>query len=532
MHLRDTPDEPAKVKAPLSDLEEALEDARVNNGIPGMSVAVLHKGTVIFAKGFGTRNEAKEPFTEETIMPIASVSKSFTAAAIGELVAEGKMDWDKTPVSKYLPEFECGDPVLNDQLTIADMLSHRTNFPEMDLFWYRSRLPRRELIKRLKHAQVQRKMGVTAEYNNIIYAVAGEAAANVAGISYEDLIKIKLLEPLGLKSSGLGVMEMKDRFDNYAMPYEAYSLEGAQKGDFKVGYLDEIYMADAPAGDIHSNVLDLVRYGRVIMQSGKLDGKQVLNEESVKELWTGRTFMQTTRRSSEFAPTLAYGLGWMLDSYKGQIVYRHNGSNPGYRSTLHVYPDIDLVIAMQANVEIASLIDQVPYHVVDELLDLPKTKNWLADEALAVARKAYNSAAEDAKGRLPKRLKNSPATHDLEAFVGEYSDPLHGEVFVELKDDEDNEDEHAQEESEGKNGNNGKKKALFFKLNEAVCKMEHYHFDSFKIQILDFAINEAVLLTFRTSADGKVEGIVVRLNPEEEIYYSKIIAPESKDAQK
>ncbi|KAI1320600.1 hypothetical protein EDD11_000122 [Mortierella claussenii] len=515
MQLRDTDDEPRRVKASLSDLEEVLEDARVNNGIPGMSVAVLHKGTVIF-----------------TIMPIASVSKSFTAAAIGELVAEGKMDWDKTPVSKYLPEFECGDPVLNDQLTIADMLSHRTNFPEMDLSWYRSSLPRRELIKRLKHAQVQRKMGVTVKYNNIIYAVAGEAAANVAGISYEDLIKIKLLEPLGLKSSGLGVMEMKDRFDNYAMPYEACSLEGAQKGDFKVGYLDEIYVADAPAGDIHSNVLDLVRYGRVIMQSGKLDGKQVLNEESVKELWIGRTFMQTTRRSSEFAPTMAYGLGWMLDSYKGQIVYEHSGHVPGYCSMLKVYPDADLVIAVQANVDIASLVKQIPHYIVDELLDLPITKNWLIDEALAGAKKEYDAAAEAAKGQFPERLKNRPATHDLEAFVGVYSDPLHGEVFIELKDDEDNEDEHAQEGSEGKNGNNGKKKALFFRINEVICKIEHYHYDSFKIQIKEFTLNLAFMLTFRTGWDGKVEGVCVRLGPEDDMSYRKINKSEGQDAKK
>ncbi|KAF9350434.1 hypothetical protein BGX26_011398, partial [Mortierella sp. AD094] len=107
-------------------MNAVLEKAKVDCGIPGMSVAILYKGEIIYAKGFGRRNESGDPFTEETVMPIASVTKAFTSTAIGELVAEGKMDWDKTPVSKYLPEFELQDPVLTSQLTMVDLLSHRT----------------------------------------------------------------------------------------------------------------------------------------------------------------------------------------------------------------------------------------------------------------------------------------------------------------------------------------------------------------------------------------------------------------------
>ncbi|KAI8597485.1 beta-lactamase/transpeptidase-like protein [Dissophora ornata] len=90
-----------------------------------MSVAILHKGELIFSEGFGRRND-EEPFTPETLMPIASTTKMFTTATIGELIAEGKIDWDITPVSKYLPEFQLQDPVLTSQLTLVDLLSHRT----------------------------------------------------------------------------------------------------------------------------------------------------------------------------------------------------------------------------------------------------------------------------------------------------------------------------------------------------------------------------------------------------------------------
>ncbi|KAG0315912.1 hypothetical protein BGZ97_007706, partial [Linnemannia gamsii] len=110
---------------PLAHLHEILEKTRVEAGLKGMSVAVMHRGEVIFADGFGQRNDT-DPFTAETLMPIASLTKAFTSAAISELVGEGKMDWDTTPVNTYLPEFAFKDPVLTSQLTLVDLLSHRT----------------------------------------------------------------------------------------------------------------------------------------------------------------------------------------------------------------------------------------------------------------------------------------------------------------------------------------------------------------------------------------------------------------------
>ncbi|KAF9904293.1 hypothetical protein EC991_002844, partial [Linnemannia zychae] len=119
------PVENFKKKKPLHDLRAVLDNYRVVGGIKGMAVSVLYKGELIFAEGFGHRNDS-DPFTKDTLMPIGSLTKAFTAAAVGELVAEGKMDWDSTPVNTYLPEFQFKDPVMTSQLTLADLLSHRT----------------------------------------------------------------------------------------------------------------------------------------------------------------------------------------------------------------------------------------------------------------------------------------------------------------------------------------------------------------------------------------------------------------------
>ncbi|KAG0285056.1 hypothetical protein BGZ97_007953, partial [Linnemannia gamsii] len=87
-----------------------------------MSLAVLHKNQVIFAEGFGKRSKT-DPYTVDTLQPVSSLTKTFTAAAIGELVAEGTLDWDTTPINKYLPDFQLKDPSLTSQITFTDLLA-------------------------------------------------------------------------------------------------------------------------------------------------------------------------------------------------------------------------------------------------------------------------------------------------------------------------------------------------------------------------------------------------------------------------
>ncbi|KAF9326308.1 hypothetical protein BGZ91_001997, partial [Linnemannia elongata] len=290
----------------IENLPAVLEKARIEGGIPGMAVAIMHKGHIVFAQGFGKRNR-KDPFTTETVSHIASMTKAFTATAVGELVAEGKVDWDITPVSQYLPEFQLKDPVLTSQLTFADLLSHRT--------------PRRELIKQLRYLDMPSKLPHEVNYNNVMYGVAGEAAANVAGMSYSELMRTKIFDPLGLKDAGLSHPEMAKR-PNYAMPYRAASFEDAKNGIYEEGYIDPIPMPDAPAGDVYMNVLDLVKWGRVILKEGELDGKQVLDKASVQETLKSQNILAKTRQPG-FAPTTGYGLGWMLDSYKGHAIMHH-----------------------------------------------------------------------------------------------------------------------------------------------------------------------------------------------------------------
>ncbi|KAK3829856.1 MAG: beta-lactamase/transpeptidase-like protein [Linnemannia elongata] len=473
----------------LDNLPAILEKARADGGIPGMSVAILHKGELVFAQGFGKRNRS-DPFTAETVSHIASISKAFTATAVGELVAEGKVDWDKTPVSHYLPEFQLKDPVLTSQLTFADLLSHRTPVPPADMAWFRNELPSRVLISQLRHLDMSSKMSPVVNYNNLIYGVAGEAAANVAGMSYAELIETKIFDPLGLKDAGLSLPEMKRR-PNYAMPYNAASYEEAKKGIVEEGYMDEIPMADAPAGDIYMNVLDLAKWASVIMKEGELEGKQVLNKASVQETLKSHNFAQLPQRRRDFAPTLGYGFGWMLDTYKGHTYIQHGGGNPGYRSNVAFYPDDDLVVACLSNINFTDLPPKLSFYIADGLLGLHKTDDWINEIAPRRTQETYEMFARMEEGNIPERIENKPYTHELVDYVGDYTHPVFGKIVITL--DKDGE------------------KSLQMKLRTLESRLESYHFESFKGHVRDFAMKGNVFLTFVTGTNGAVQAAEVIL---------------------
>ncbi|OAQ30797.1 beta-lactamase/transpeptidase-like protein [Linnemannia elongata AG-77] len=487
-----------------ADFSSILEDARIKNCIQGMGVAVLYKGELIFADGFGKRND-EDPFTKDTLMPIGSVTKSFTAIAIGELVAEGKMDWDTTPVNTYLPEFELKDPVLTSQLTLVDLLSHRTNLPNVFMRWFKSKESRIELIKYLRYADQPSKLTSTLNYSNTMYAVAGEAGARVAGVSYEELVKTKVFEPLGLTNSGFSQSALK-QFSNYALPYDAASFEDAKKGNFIRGELDEDYLTDAPAGDIYSNVLDLVRYGRAVLKGGEVDGKQVLNKENVAEAWTGRTFSLATRRTPDFAPVQGYGLGWAIDAYKGHAKYSHNGLISGYRSSLDIYPDLDLVVAAQANVNKTVLTDNLSHYILDELLDLPRTQDWLFDVSPTKTERTYTMSEKALRGDFPEKIANRPPAHSLKEYAGEYTNLAQGDVSIVYEERED---------------------ALYFKQAAFFdSRMEHHHFELFTVVLRMSAFGSAVGVKFETGADGKVAAFTL-VGPEymDAVFKRKVAVP-------
>ncbi|KAG0047341.1 hypothetical protein BGZ83_007578 [Gryganskiella cystojenkinii] len=478
-----------------SDLSSIVDKARIRCGIPGMSIAILHKSKLIFAEGFGIRNEQQEPFTVETLSPIASLTKSFTATAIGQLVAEGKMDWNKTPIKTYIPEFTLKDTALAAQLTLSDLLSHRTGLtPHVEPVFMQKGATFSEMIPRLQFAETSSsKLGTLSLYNNTMYGIAGEAASRVSGLSYPDLVRQKILEPLGLLNSGLSIDEMISRSPlNHAKPFVAVSLEAAQKGQFsRLPHIIDVETLTA-CGGMFSDVLDLAKWGDIIMNHGKADGdQQVLDATSVQETLSPKTIIAFKKRSPVMAPVSAYGFGWVLDSYKGQTFYWHNGGLPGVSSSLHMFPDSDLVIASLCNQHCTELGTSLALFLADELLDLPvdtPKKDWI-ETAEKNGQEIFQMFDEMATGKmtLPERKLDQPLTLSVDSLVGEYSHPLYGTIST-----------HQQENSDQK------RQLLIFKVLGKEYSAEHYHGNAFLVRLKFDGIVLATLFEFKIRENGTV----------------------------
>jgi CubicO group peptidase (beta-lactamase class C family) len=153
---------------------------------PGACVGVVVKDKLVFAKGYGYRDyEQKLPVTPNTLYQIASNTKLFTTIAIGMLVQEGKLDWDK-PIKQYVPTIQFYNDELNNTITIRDMLSHRTGISRHDLIWYKSDFSRKELFEHVKYLEPSQPLRQGFLYNNMMYAASGHIIQLLTQKRWED----------------------------------------------------------------------------------------------------------------------------------------------------------------------------------------------------------------------------------------------------------------------------------------------------------------------------------------------------------
>ena len=244
--------EAAAPAAALAGLDEFVAGAMKDWKVPGVAVAVVKDGQVILSKGYGTRDADKQlPVTPKTLFAIGSITKSFTVTALGMLADDGKLDWDK-PVREYLPEFRLYDQVASDHMTPRDLVTPRSGLPRHDALWYNSTFTRREMIERLRYLEPSKDFRSTWQYNNLMFLTAGYLAGQLAGTSWEELVRARIFGPLGMTGSNFSVTDSQKSPD-FAQPY-ATVKEETKKIPFRG--IDEM----APAGSINSNIEDMTRY--------------------------------------------------------------------------------------------------------------------------------------------------------------------------------------------------------------------------------------------------------------------------------
>ncbi len=292
----------------LAKLDGLLEAARIRHKIPGVAFALVRDDQVIFAKGYGDRDvKQKKPVETDTIFAIGSTTKAFTSSVIAMLVDDGKMEWDD-PVTRFLPEFRLNLDTGKDEVTVRDLLCHRTGFTRMGLLWAGGTLTREEIITRIADAEPYAKFREKFHYNNVMYMAAGLCAGEAAESDWDSLIAERIFKPLGMQDSSTTI-RVAQKDSRLALGYK-WDKDIQAFAHLPMRNLDSV----GPAGSINSNVNDMAQWLRFQLSRGKFNNHELITQRHHAETWNKQINM---------AGRVDYGFGWMLRQWNQQAVIEH-----------------------------------------------------------------------------------------------------------------------------------------------------------------------------------------------------------------
>ncbi|QSX38267.1 serine hydrolase [Shewanella sedimentimangrovi] len=409
----------------LANLGPEIETLVKEMQIPSIAIGVVVDDEVVLAQGYGFRDAAKQLKADsQTLYPIASSTKPFTAFAAGTLVDVGKLDWDG-PVQGYLPQFRLYSPELTNRVTMRDILSHRTGIPRHDLVHANyPEMTRSELLSRLPYLKPAHPLRERWEYSNLMYAVAGHVLEQLSGNSFEALVKEQVLQPLGMKASHMSIPKLKQQ-SNRALPYD--------EQDGKLSPTDYYPMQlGQPAGGLVSNVEDMTRWLRVNLSGGKLDGKQIINPTTLSELHKPQVLISQWPIDADYG-TASYTLGWFHQAYKGHQVLFHSGRIEGFASNVSLYPYDNTGIVVMINKYLSSSVaEQISQHIADKLLFAEDAEK---DQRLSRLAAGYKRRQAALQGVSAQVLPDFNPVRPLGEYAGRYFHPGYGELKVSVQQD-------------------------------------------------------------------------------------------------
>jgi CubicO group peptidase (beta-lactamase class C family) len=319
----------------LATIEKSLEEKRKEFGIPGMSLAIVKDDKVVYLKGLGVKDFEKNiPVTPDTRFAIGSSTKAFTAMLAVMSADEGKLSLDDSP-KKFLPYFTLRDEEAAAKITMRDLLAHRSGLNRTDLAMVTGVLNREELIRVAGMAKPTAKLGEKWQYQNIMYAAAGEAVAKAQNSTWDALIAKRIFKPLGMTNSDTSPDDMQKSRD-YSFGYDYNSTTKVTRR-----LPQRPIPAAAPAGAINSSARDMAQWVRLMLGDGVFNGKRLVSEKGFAEL---------TRKQINIAGTVDYGLGWFLRQWNGHKIVEHGGNIDGFNAQVAFMPDQKLGFVLLTNV--------------------------------------------------------------------------------------------------------------------------------------------------------------------------------------
>lgn len=455
--------------------------------VPGLAVAIVKDGRVVMAKGYGVRRLGEPtPVDAQTLFGIASNTKAFTAAALAILVDEGKIRWDD-PVTKHLPAFHMYDPYVTRELTVRDLLTHRSGLGLGAgdlLFWPQTTFTRDEIVQKVRYIRPATSFRSKYAYDNILYLVAGQIIPAVTGKSWDDFVRERIFLPLGMTSSNTSVKALRPG-DNVASPHAR-----VEKRVQPIPYnnIDN----NAPAGAINSSVADMAKWIIVQLDGGRIPGApnedhRLFSEAQGREMWSAQTVIPVRDPPPPLAalrPNFsAYGLGWGLSDYRSRKTVAHTGGLAGLVSRVTLAPDLKLGMVVLTNQEAGGAFQALTYHILDHYLGAPPT-DWI--EAFRAAhQQAETKAAETEKKQSDQRAADSKPSLPLDRYAGRYTDPWYGDVEIRLE--------------------NGKPVLRFLHTPSLIGDLEHWQYDTFVARWRDRSLQADAFVTFALKPNGAID---------------------------
>jgi CubicO group peptidase (beta-lactamase class C family) len=422
--------------------------------VPGVAVAIVRDDKVIYLRGHGARSiEDNANVTEDTLFPIASCTKSFTTAAMALLVDEGKMRWDDPP-RKYVPYFHLSDPLVDREVTLRDLVTHRTGLRDHLLMWYRSPWSQEERIRRFAHLPLDKPFRTTFQYQSTMFTVAGLAVAKASGMSWNDFVQKRLLDPLNMKKTNFTTTAIAEVADK-ASPHQ---LDAEEKPRLMEPYPMEV---PEPAGSIQSNACDLAKWLLFQLNNKNVDGKPLISARGLGEMHTPQVVipMDSIDRI-QFPETnqMSYGMGWVIQDHFGHRLLQHAGAIDGFRCHFTLVPKSRLGIVLLCNLHQTRMNIALSNSLLEMLLGLPH-RNWNA----IVKKAERKDTLESEQKEREKRKRCRPDTHpsrQLAGYTGAYEHSAYGTVRITL--------EHGR---------------LIWQWQSWRAALEHYHYDTFTLPI-------------------------------------------------
>lgn len=388
-------------------------------GVPGMSVAIVKDGKVVFSKGYGVKEVGKQEAPDEhTLFAIASNSKAFTSAILAQLVDEGKISWDDK-VKKYLPYFELYDPWVSNEVTISDLLCHRVGLKTFsgDVLWYRSTLTAEDIVRRVKHLPKAYDFRAGYGYSNVMYITAGEVIRAVTGKTWAENVKERFFTPLAMNRSITSTKDIPKK-GNAATPHAL--IDGQHK---PIAWED--WETIGATGGIISSVDDIARWMMFNLDHGIWKGDTLLSSAARNKLWTPHNMFAVNHTDADNAIHFTgYALGWGVRDYHGRMMVSHTGGYTGMLSTVMLVPDEKLGVVILTN-GMKSVFSPLAMYTIDHFLGV--TERDRAAEALAAYNARRDTRIED---RRKARVANTKPTHTLDRYVGTYVADAYGKIIV------------------------------------------------------------------------------------------------------